>query len=93
MTQYVIVRAFRRLVGLVVALALVSAVTAHAGPQLAARSMSGYVAQLDAAQAGDYSTADSIGSSLRSDWLSFEASASRLWTTVESELSKLAPGR
>jgi len=87
----VIFRLLRHLVGLAVALTLVSGVTTHLGPQLAARSMTGYVAELDAADRGDTVTASAIGDDLRRDWLRLEASVTDALSRAEHQLDQLLP--
>ena len=86
-----ILRLLRQLVGLTVALTLVTGVTTHLGPQLAARSMSGYVAQLDAADRGDTATASEIGDNLRQEWLRLEASVTDALSRAERQLDQLLP--
>lgn len=63
-----LLRAFRRLVSLAIAFAVVSAVANNLGPGLAARSMTGFMAEMDAAQSGDHAKADAISSDLSWQW-------------------------
>jgi hypothetical protein len=66
-------------------------VTEHLGPQLAARSMSGYVAQLDAADRGDTARASAIGADLRREWLRLEATVTDALSRAEHQLDQLLP--
>ena len=56
--------AFRRLAGLMIAFALITAVVNNYGPGLAARSMTRYLSAFDAAEHGDYAKAGAIGDDL-----------------------------
>lgn len=83
--------ALRRLAGLMIAFALVSAVANQVGPGLAARSMTGYLAQLDAAEAGDFATADAIGTDLARQWDGFRLQVVRVLERAEQVVSDLGP--
>jgi hypothetical protein len=87
----VIFRLLRHLVGIAVALTLVSGVTTYFGPQLAARSMSGYVAQLDAADHGDTAQVSAIGADLRREWLRLEATVTDALSRADDQLGELLP--
>jgi hypothetical protein len=89
----VVVHLIRQLVGLTVALALVLGVTHYVGPQLAARSMTGYVAELHAAESGNLREADSIAAQLQRDWRSLSADVTRLLREVQNSLRRMAPRR
>jgi len=86
-----VLRLLRRLVGLTAALALVALVTGHAGPQLAARSMSGYVTEMDAAESGDFVRVDAIAADLGHGWQQLRASATGVLRSVEDAVERLAP--
>ena len=63
-------------------------VTEHLGPQLAARSMSGY---LGAADRGDTARASAIGADLRREWLRLEATVTDALSRAEHQLDQLLP--
>jgi hypothetical protein len=86
-----LLRAFRRLAGLMIVFAVVSAVANNAGPGLAARSMTGFVAQLDAAESGDYAKADAIGTDLAHQWDRFRVQVVQVLDRAEQVVSDLAP--
>jgi hypothetical protein len=88
-----VLRVLRRLVGLAVTLALVALVTGHAGPQLAARSMSGFVTEMDAAESGDYPRVDAIAADLGQGWQQLQASATGVLHSVQDAVERLAPAR
>ena len=81
----------RRLLGLAVSLVLVTAVCDHLGPGLAARSMTGVMQEIDAAQHGDTARAQAISDDLVGQWTSLQAQVDDVLHKVEAELEKLAP--
>lgn len=83
--------ALRRLAGLMIAFALITAVAQGGGPGLATRSMTGFMAQLDAAESGDYAKADAIGSDLARQWDRFRVQVVLVLDRAEQVLSDLAP--
>ena len=63
-----IVHALLTLGSLGVASVLTLGVTTHVGPDLSARSMTGYVEELSAAQRGETVEVDRIGAQLEHEW-------------------------
>lgn len=88
-----LLRLVRRLLGLSVSLVLVMGVTTYVGPQLAARSMTGYLQVLDHAQSGHYAEADSVSASLERDWRQLSTAVSRAAADVQKALSRLTSRR
>jgi hypothetical protein len=64
----VIAHALLKLGSLGIAAALTLGVTSHLGPDLASRSMTGYVDQVSAAQEGQMLEVDRIGADLAREW-------------------------
>lgn len=83
--------AFRRLAGLMIALALITVVVNHGGTALAARSMTGYMSALDAAEHGDYAKADAIGTDLSRQWDHLRLQVVQVLHQAEKVVSDLAP--
>ena len=83
--------AFRRLAGLMIAFALITAVVNRGGTGLAARSMTGYMAALDAAESGDYARADAIGTDLSRQWDHLRQQVVTVLHQAEKVVSDLAP--
>ena len=88
-----ILHAFRRLVGLAILFAVLSTVLSHWGPGLAAKSMGGYVRQLDAAEAGNYAQADRIGTDLAREWDGMRVQVLRLVHEVQDAIDGIVPTR
>lgn len=86
-----VLRLVRQLLAVAMAALLVTAVTGHLGTSLAARSMSGYVASLDAAQRGDTARAESTGVDLSVQWHQLASSVQSVCRSVESALDQLVP--
>ena len=84
-------RIARRLLGLALVFLLVSAVVSHVGPSLAARSMSGYVNEVDAAEHGNYGEANAISESIKNEWLTLQRDASGLWEQAASTVERWLP--
>jgi hypothetical protein len=91
--HFVLLLVVRRLLGLAVSLVLVTAVCDHLGPALAARSMTGVMQQIDAAQHGDTARAQAIGDDLVAQWSGLEKQVTDLLHQAEAQLDKLAPSR
>lgn len=83
--------AFRRLAGLMIALALITVVVDHGGTGLAARSMTGYMSALDAAERGDYAKADAIGTDLSRQWDHLRLQVVQVLHQAEKVVTDLAP--
>lgn len=83
--------AIRRLVCLAVSVALLTGVVSHLGPELAARSMTGVMQEIDAAQHGNTAQAQAIGDELTSGWLGLEQQVYDLVIRVEQTVDRLAP--
>jgi len=80
-------RLIRRLMGLTVSLVLVLGVTS-VGPQLAARSMNGYVRIVDQAESGHYAEAGSISAQLQRDWRSLSTQVSSAVSSLQRAVSR-----
>ena len=81
----------RRLAGLMIAFALISAVATNGGPGLAARSMTGYLSAFDAAEGGDYAKADAIGTDLSRQWDHLRLQVVQVLHQAEKVVTDLAP--
>ncbi len=84
-------RALRRLVGLMIVFAVITMVVNNGGTGLAARSMSGYLSALDAAEGGDYARADAIGTDLSRQWDHLRLQVVQVLHQAEKVVSDLAP--
>lgn len=82
-----IVHALVKLGSLGIAAALTLGVTTHLGPELSARSMTGWSDQLTAARRGDLVEVDRIGTQLAREWRSL---ATFLEDAVEGAADGLA---
>ena len=80
-----------RLLGLAVSLVLISAVCDHLGPGVAARSMTGVMQEVDAAQHGDTARARSISHDLVGQRTALQAQVADVLHRAEVEVEKLAP--
>jgi hypothetical protein len=85
-----LLHALRRLVGLAIAFAIMSTVANNLGPGLAARSMNGFMAEMDAAQSGDYAKADAISSDLARQWQHLQDEVVLVMKQAEHAVSELA---
>jgi hypothetical protein len=88
-----LLRLVRRLLGLGVSLTLVLGVTTYVGPQLSARSMTGYLQVLDHAQTGHYAEADSISASLQRDWRALGDGVARAVADLQRGAARLTAHR
>lgn len=88
-----LLRLVRRLLGLGVSLTLVLGVTTYVGPQLSARSMTGYLQVLDQAQSGHYAEADSISRSLERDWRALGDGVARAVADLQRAVSRMTSRR
>ena len=70
---------------------LITAVCDHLGPGLAARSMTGVMQEIDAAQHGDTARAQAISADLVGQWTALQAQVADVLHQVEAEVVKLAP--
>jgi hypothetical protein len=86
------IRALGRPVVIAMLFAVMTSVAGATGPGLAARSMGGYVAAVDAAEAGDYARADSIASGLGAQWNSLRVHVTQAVQSLEQAVEGLAPG-
>jgi hypothetical protein len=87
----VLFHALRRLAGLMIAFALISAVATNGGPGLAARSMTGYLSAFDAAEAGDHAQADRISGDLARQWDHLRLQVQQVLHRAETVVSDLVP--
>jgi hypothetical protein len=85
-------RAFRRLVVIAILLAVVTSVAGQWGPGLAARSMSGYLAEVHAAEAGRYDEADRISAGITAQWESLRVHVAQAVRDLEQAVDGIAPG-
>jgi hypothetical protein len=88
-----VLRFVRQVLGVAVSLALVLGVTSQLGPQLAARSMAGYVTAVGQAQTGHPQAADSIATQLEREWRELGRSLSRAAASVQQTVSRALSGR
>lgn len=86
-----LILAVRRLLGLAVSIMLITAVCDHLGPALAARSMTGVMQEIDAAQHGNTAQAKSIGDDLVAQWSGLEQQVTDLVHQAETQLEKVLP--
>ena len=86
-----ILAALRRLVVIAIVFAVISAVASQWDPGLAARSMAGYVAEVDAAEAGRLGEVDRISADISTQWESFRAHVTAAVQGLERAVEGVAP--
>ena len=86
-----ILAALRRLILIAIAFAVVSSVASAWGPGLAARSMTGYVAEVHAAETGRFDEVDRISSVIAAQWDSLRASVTSAVRGLEQTVEGVVP--